>query len=695
LKLGGGVNSDFELGPWVVQPTLNSVSRDGQSTHVEPKAMEVLVCLARQGESVVSKEELLRQVWPATFVGDDVLFRCISELRRALKDDAKAPQVIETIPKRGYRLLAKVGLTAGGTTGLTEVRTIPKKWYRTPSVLATILIAAGVISWGAYRWTSHDRRPSLENMRIAKLTDSGKALKAAISPDGRYVAYSFRDGDDISLRLRQVGARGETQILLHDALPATFSPDGSHLYFFRGTPMETFGDLYEMPILGGPERKVTPRVGSDISFSPDGRQFVYERPMVKLNSDEIRIANIDGGADRLFVDLKDTFSTYTGPAWSPDGRSIVVSVSHSNRRDWVLDVIATSDGVLRQLYSSKQFIGRPRWQPDGKMLIVPISDQQVGHVQLWTVSYPGGEAQQLTKDLANYDPIIDTTRDGGMLATIQWTILANLWVSPLLDPSRGRQITNGEQRITEIFSLGGKIAIVNRADGKLWIVGEDGTSPKLVADAVGATSFTACGPFIFFLSGTSGSTDLMRINEDGEDRRRLATGHIWDETCSSDGHFVYYLELLIGRWKIRRVPIEGGTPIDIMENLNEPPTGIAISPDGHLLALGYSVASPRPAHKIGVIPIAGGPLVKMFDVADVAEDIDRLRWSPDGRALQYLLLNKGVYNLWEQPFAGGPPVQITKFASGLSDFNWSADGKHLLLSRDEVTSDVVLLSNLR
>ena len=80
------------MGPWVVRPTLNSVSRNGNGIRIEPKAMEVLVCLAEAGGDVVSKDKLIADVWSDTpFVGDDVLTRNISELRRALGDDAKAP----------------------------------------------------------------------------------------------------------------------------------------------------------------------------------------------------------------------------------------------------------------------------------------------------------------------------------------------------------------------------------------------------------------------------------------------------------------------------------------------------------------------------------------------------------------------------------------------------------------------------
>src|SRR5262249_61200283 len=70
--------------------------------------MGVLVCLAEHAGQVIPKEKLVQTVWPDTFVSDDALTRAISELRRVFGDDAKDPQVIQTIAKRGYRLLAPV-----------------------------------------------------------------------------------------------------------------------------------------------------------------------------------------------------------------------------------------------------------------------------------------------------------------------------------------------------------------------------------------------------------------------------------------------------------------------------------------------------------------------------------------------------------------------------------------------------------
>jgi TolB-like protein/DNA-binding winged helix-turn-helix (wHTH) protein/Tfp pilus assembly protein PilF len=136
------MGGDFRVGPWLARPSLNSVSCDGTTVRLEPKVMEVLVCLAAHPGETLPKDELIRAVWANTFVGDDVLVRSISELRRALEDDAKEPRFIQTIPKRGYRLVAPVvavnGLTPESHTIVAEG---PAKHSRGPR----LWFAAGVV----------------------------------------------------------------------------------------------------------------------------------------------------------------------------------------------------------------------------------------------------------------------------------------------------------------------------------------------------------------------------------------------------------------------------------------------------------------------------------------------------------------------------------------------------------------------
>ena len=102
------MQGDFRIDDWLIQPQINAVEKEGKTWHLEPKVMQVLLQLASHPNEVLSKDRLLEAVWHNTFVGDDVLVRCISEIRYVFGDDPKSSRVIQTIPKGGYRLIASV-----------------------------------------------------------------------------------------------------------------------------------------------------------------------------------------------------------------------------------------------------------------------------------------------------------------------------------------------------------------------------------------------------------------------------------------------------------------------------------------------------------------------------------------------------------------------------------------------------------
>ena len=102
----------FRLGDWVIEPRLNCVSRGDQSVHVRRQLIDLLVFLAGRPGQVVSKEEIFQGVWPGQFVAESGLARCISQLRDVFDEDPRDPKVIQTIPTRGYRLVAEVGVIA-------------------------------------------------------------------------------------------------------------------------------------------------------------------------------------------------------------------------------------------------------------------------------------------------------------------------------------------------------------------------------------------------------------------------------------------------------------------------------------------------------------------------------------------------------------------------------------------------------
>jgi DNA-binding winged helix-turn-helix (wHTH) protein len=103
-------SATFLVGDWLVEPELNRVSRDGMSAHVRPQLMDLLVYLARNSGRTVPHHELLANLWPGQpFIASTALPRCIAELRQTLGDRAAGSTVIQTVPKRGYRLIAVVG----------------------------------------------------------------------------------------------------------------------------------------------------------------------------------------------------------------------------------------------------------------------------------------------------------------------------------------------------------------------------------------------------------------------------------------------------------------------------------------------------------------------------------------------------------------------------------------------------------
>jgi DNA-binding winged helix-turn-helix (wHTH) protein len=100
--------ADFRLAEWLVQPSLNRLSCDDRVIQLEPKLMDVLVFLAENSGRVVSKIEITDAVWSDVFITESVITRSIAGLRRAFGDDVRNPRFIETISKRGYRLIAEV-----------------------------------------------------------------------------------------------------------------------------------------------------------------------------------------------------------------------------------------------------------------------------------------------------------------------------------------------------------------------------------------------------------------------------------------------------------------------------------------------------------------------------------------------------------------------------------------------------------
>jgi len=169
------VAGHFQVGPWLVQPDLNTILRNGDAIHLAPKVMSVLACLAEQPGDLVSKEKLIQSVWPDTFVTDDVLKGAISELRHALEDNAREPRIIETIPKRGYRLIAPVSRDGVGAITTPAARdsvsiSLPKpKLAVAVAVVMLFILAAGGLSW---HWRQRRRLAEKDTVVLGDFANS-------------------------------------------------------------------------------------------------------------------------------------------------------------------------------------------------------------------------------------------------------------------------------------------------------------------------------------------------------------------------------------------------------------------------------------------------------------------------------------------------------------------------------------------
>jgi DNA-binding winged helix-turn-helix (wHTH) protein len=159
------LQAGFHIGDRFIEPRLNRIVRDGIEVHLESRVMDVLVCLAAHAGHVVSRETLNAQVWRDVVVTDQAVTNCISELRHHLGDDRSANRVIETIPKRGYRLTAPVRPVESPPPPQRRAR--PARMYMVAGVSLLAVMALGSMWW----WNSAST-PALTSIAVASFENA-------------------------------------------------------------------------------------------------------------------------------------------------------------------------------------------------------------------------------------------------------------------------------------------------------------------------------------------------------------------------------------------------------------------------------------------------------------------------------------------------------------------------------------------
>lgn len=689
----------FSLGAVLYQMTTGRIPFEGATSAVIFDAIlnHEPVSPAQFNPDVPPKlEEIIRKA-----LEKDRDLRCQSaaemraDLKRLKRDTTSGRRAAASGTTAGAAGSGNVAAASSGAVAIEAgpaKRSLPKAW-----IAAGVIALLAILTLVAYELLTRRHGFDLQNMQMTKLTDNGKAVAVAISPNGQYVVYVLRDGEKQSLRVQNVATRSDVQVLAPDLVEfagVTFSPDGNYIYFVRSDKTTSnYRYLYQTPVLGGSSRQLIRDIDAPIDFSPDGKQFVFQRGVAANDTIEVRIAQADGSAERLLATLPGNTVFQYGPTWSPDGKTIAISaLGMGKESNWAVNLINVADGKVQQLLPlGGRYVGHPVWSPDGDAVIATVGETTLGRGQLQSIDYPSGRMRRFTNDLSDYGAALDLTRDGKMLAAIQRTRISDIWTVPSTDTAQARQVTSGGTAYTIIApGPSGKLLAAGN-NGDLWLMNSDGSERTiLVPQAHNLFSVSFCGDrYVVFDRYTGGKIELWRSDADGSNVvRRLEEVEYSD--CSHDGKWIFYAV----KDKLYRMPPEGGESVEVLSAPGAPHVWLVrVSPDGNQIAFLYQEGHPILVTKLGVASMAGGPLE--FTVP-LPIGVVGLRWAPSGKALQYLLTRSGATNLWEQPLTGGAPRQITNFASGrIFDFAWSRDGKQLLLAKGNQSSDVILISNFR
>jgi len=565
-----------------------------------------------------------------------------------------------------------------------------------------VTVAAGLGLY-KYYWSRPTPPAPFQAMKITKLTTNGKATEAVISPDGNQVVYVIEDGGRRSLWLRQVATATDVQLAAPEQVfywSLTISPDGNFLYYVFGGTGDRNRVLFRMPVLGGTPRKVVENVGSPISFSPDGKQIAFVRSGEAESA--LMIANVDGTEERKIAARQRGIGrfgnlSYGGTAWSPNGRKIAF-IAHSIESDRGFQTVVevpVEGGAERPLTSQQwQQIQRLAWLSDGSGLLMTAVEKASDFraAQIWHLSYPGGEARKITNDLSDYQNI-SLNADSSILVTVQGDRDTHIWVAPDGDVGRATQLTSVSSELEGLRGVAwtpdGKIVYYSMAGGKegIWSMEADGKNRKQLTSGETIDIFPSVSPdgrYIVFASDRTGQRKIWRMDIDGSNPKSLTDRGNYPQATAE---WVVYQTG--ERGLLWRVPIDGGEPVQLGENL----TWSAVSPDGKLIACVLNKTGKVFENDLAVLPIDGGSPAKVFD-ANLRMPA-RIRWAPDGRAVTYLSAQNGISDIWSQPIDGGKPKRLTNFkADTIFSFDWSRDNK-LVISHGISASDVVLIRNAK
>lgn len=756
----------YEFGEFRLDLERNLLLQNDEIVPLTHKALETLAVLVENNGQIVAKDEIIGQVWQDTFVEEGSLTRNISTLRKVLGEEPGSNRYIETIPRRGYRFVAKVNvvsdavktkkdLTASGfsengteyetesarrgediiadngevkinspsaKSGIfqpkNEIRIEPQFWTRQRfvflSLLAALFAAALVISFLIVPNRSQPKQNPVGlktdmELGFTKLTNIGKVTEAAISRDGKYVVYVADDIGKQSLWVKQVETGSAVQIaeaaeVSYQGL--AFSADSNFIYFNQWD-RKSVGAIYRIPIFGGVSTKIIHDCMASLAVSPDGKKIAFVRGYAVEQQQALIVADIDTGAERI-VSRSSQWRAF--PAFSPDGGRIAfaIGVSPPQEQSYVsVREVSLVTGEEKELTPRKWLgISGMVWLEDGNDLILNVSEEAQQTFQLWKLNYQSGEAQKITNDPNGFYGAYSITADADSMVVMQSDAYVNIWTAPTSDlgGNKAVKITSGKYEGPFLsWTPDNRIVYTSRANGNFdtWIMDADGGNKKQLTndkESDFGPNVSADGKYILFTSNRNGTFHVWRMGIDGKNPQQMtddAGG--WAPVASPAGNWFVYFSAKDGKENLWKMPVEGGKPVRLTTLSSYNP---AISPDGKLLAYSVwneKVEPQRFEHEI--ISLETGQRLRTFELPSTAfrhSGNMLLRWMPDGSGLTFIDHQNGASNISFLPLDGGKPVQLTNFNdSEIFWFDWSRDGRQIVITRGVLLNDVLLIRNLR
>jgi serine/threonine protein kinase/Tol biopolymer transport system component len=587
------------------------------------------------------------------------------------------------------------------------------------AVLAGVVVLLAAV-FGIYSLFMKPHAEPFQNFSVTRVTETGDAVLAAISPDGKYILSLVRKGGMASLSLRNVPTNSMTQVeppaeVYYNGL--RFSPDGNYFFFVRSDPGNPdLKYVYRAPLLGGTPERLSDDVDTNVTLSPDGQKLAfmrYDNP--EPGKYQLIVRSLADGRESALTGGPTTQSLFA-PVWSPDGKTILCVENQPGDGVTGLVAVDTATGQQNLVISSGDSLDHPVWMPDGKALLALDRDSASHYTQdkIVFISYPEGKLRPVTRDTNTYADL-SLSASGQILATVLSESRWNLYVmSSASSGADARMIAPTAASTNITWTHDGRL--IGDKDNSLHSIDPNSGAAMPFAtqpDSVSGDPWQCNdGRYIVFVlaSQAAQGANVWRSDAAGGNLKQLSKGKLDNyPVCSPDSQWVYYLDGRTG--KVMKVAIDGGPSQQVSSA--QVAGFFDISPDGKTLAFATidhvsgheeklalitldsnDPPNPPPSHATSAsVPPNSPPPTDASPKMMVLqhERIGLLRFSRDGKSVIYPTRQLGVDNLWQQPLDGSPGKQITSFTSErIWDFHWSPDGSRLAMVRGHNDSDVVL-----